>query len=458
MSVTQRKIVPKPKALNCPSCGSQIELRAMGTAASIACGYCATTIDATNPQLQIIQKFDARFAIQPIIPLGSRGTLKGTVWEIIGFQQRGITVDGANYFWREYVLFNPFKGFRYLSEYNYHWSFVTPMPSLPAMGSNVGRPTAQWGNNTFDHFQTAEAVTYFVVGEFPWQVKVGEAVSTSDYVAPPKMLSSETTENEVTWSIGEYVAPQEIWTAFKLPNTAPVPVGVFANQPSPGAAPVGKQPPGRPWLLFLAMAGLLFAMMIGFAAMARQEQVFKDTFVFNPAATGEKSLVTKSFELKGGKGNVQIDIDTGLDNSWAYFSMALINEQTGDAVDFGREVGYYHGVDEGESWSEGDRHDDVIIPGVPGGKYYLRIEPDTDPPTPGASAINTRSVTYTVTVTRDVPFYFRYILGIFLLFIPVIFMGRKSFGGSNFESQRWAESDHGTVPGMPPQSDDDDEE
>jgi hypothetical protein len=260
------------------------------------------------------------------------------------------------------------------------------------------------------------------------------------------MLSSEITQNEVTWSQGEYISGQELWAAFKLPGAPPVPNGVFANQPAP-AAPAG---PGRPWLIFGVLAALLFGMMVMFAASARKEEVFRKTFTFQPAATGEKSLVTPVFELKGSKGNVQIDIDTDMSNRWAYFAMALINEQTGDAIDFGREVSYYAGVDEGEGWSEGDRHDDVIIPGVPGGRYYLRIEPESDPPAPGIATLNPAPINYTVAVTRDVPFYFRYILGILLLLLPVPFLGRKS---SNFEQLRWAESDHGATPNWPSEAD-----
>jgi len=439
------KIVPKPKALNCPNCGSQIELRAMGAAASVVCAYCNTTLDATNPQLTILQKFESRMKVEPVIPLGTRGTLKGSVWEAIGFQQRGINVDGTNYFWREYVLFNPYKGFRYLSEYENHWNFITSIPSRPVTGNSaVNRGTASFGGTEYHHFQTAQAYTWFVIGEFPWQVKTGEGVQSMDYVAAPKMLSAEMTQNEVTWSQGEYVTGQEIWTAFKLPGTPPAPNGIFANQPAPAVTG-----PGRPWLVFLALATLLFGMMIFFAANSRKEQVLRQHFTFQPAAAGEKSLVTPVFELKGGTGNVQIDLDTEMSNRWAYFAMALINEQTGDAIDFGREVSYYAGVDDGESWSEGDKHEDFIIPGVAGGRYYLRIEPETDPPAPGVSALTSSPINYRVTVTRDVPFYFRYLLGILLLFIPVLFMGRK---GGNFEQTRWMESDHGTPPGWPSQA------
>jgi hypothetical protein len=442
MISSARKIVRRPKALNCPQCGSAIELRAMGAAATVVCSYCNSTLDATNPQLTILQRWEAAMTVQPIIPMGSRGKLKNTIWEAIGFQQRGIEVEGVHYFWREYVLFNPYKGFRYLSEYENHWNYVTPLQSLPKPeASPVGRPRMNAQGAVFDHFQSAQATTWFVIGEFPWQVKVGEVVSTADYVCPPRMLSSETTENEVTWSLGEYLDPKEIWTGFQLPGVPPIPRGVFSNQPNPNA---GK--PGRPWLPFVIAAAALFLMMIGFAMTARNQQIFEKTFTYQPGAAGEKSFVTDAFDIPGNRANVHVEIDTNLDNGWAYFSMALINEQTNDAYDFGQNVSYYNGVDGGESWSEGDRKESVTLPAIPGGRYYLRIEPDTTPD--GAAETSTltvqRPIQYRVTLTRDVPYFFRYILGIVLLLIPVPFLGGKA---KSFERQRWSESDYGLPPG-----------
>ncbi|HEU0124527.1 MAG TPA: DUF4178 domain-containing protein [Bryobacteraceae bacterium] len=439
MNPAARKIVPRPKALNCPQCGAAIELRAMGAAASVVCGYCASTLDATNPQLVILQRWKAKMTVQPFLPLGSRGKLAGAIWEVIGFQQRGIQVEGTDYYWREYVLFNPYKGFRYLSEYDNHWNFVTAIPSLPVAGTNArNRPTVTHDGIVYDHFQTARASTSFVIGEFPWQVKMGETVEAADYVSPPHMLSSETTKDEVTWSKGEYVPAQDIWTAFQIPGAPPPPVGVYSTQPAPPAAKST-----RPWGLFFVFSLLLLGMMIFFATRALQETVLNETYTFNPAATGEKSFVTRPFVLRGAKANVHVAVHGDLDNAWAFISMALINEETGEAFDFGRQVSYYHGVDGGESWTEDSRDDAATLPSIPGGLYYLRLEPETEAPTGAAAALAQRPIRYNVQLVRDVPFYFRYFLGIFLLLLPLPFMGRK---GANFEALRWHESDYGVPP------------
>ena len=421
----RKGIVPKPKALNCPNCGSQIELRALGAAAGVICSYCSSTIDATNPQLRIIGTWQAAMTIEPAIPLGSRGKLKGVLWEAIGFQQRGINVEGTNYFWREYVLWNPYQGFRYLSEYDNHWNFVTPLQVLPA-------PSAAglvYASETYRPFQTARAYTWFVIGEFPWMVQVGEVVDTADYVKPPKMISSETTENEVAWSQGEYIPGTEIWQAFQVKTPCPPPIGVYSNQPSPYAGRVRSS-----WLFYGAMCALLFCLMVFFAILAPSRTALDKKYVVNPASTGEKSFVTEPFALEGKNDNVEVSIDADISNQWVYFSMALINEETGQAFDFGREVSYYSGTDSDGSWTEGGRTDDVILPNIPGGRYYLRIEPDTDADVAGGLQ---SPIPFRVRIVRGRPFYFRYFLGMFLLLIPPIWTSMRA---GQFEGRRWAES------------------
>src|SRR5262249_5670060 len=141
--------------------------------------------------------------------------------------------DGSSYSWDEYLLFNPYHGFRYLTEYQGHWNFVTPLEALPVRKPIGTRPDVVLYGRRFRHFSGVHARTSFVLGEFPWRVNVGERVPSDDYVDPPGILSSETTDDEVAWSQGEYMPGAEVWKAFALPGAAPKPIGEFLNQPSP---------------------------------------------------------------------------------------------------------------------------------------------------------------------------------------------------------------------------------
>ena len=52
--------------------------------------------------------------------------------------------NGMPYSWREYLLFNPYKGFRYLTEYNGHWNYVTPLKSVPEVSPRAPSRSATY--------------------------------------------------------------------------------------------------------------------------------------------------------------------------------------------------------------------------------------------------------------------------------------------------------------------------
>jgi len=417
---------PKPqvKALNCPQCGAAIVLRSLGHAETVVCASCHSILDAKDPNLQILQRFEAKTGeLPPMIPLGTRGKLRGTDYEVIGFQRRSITVEGVRYDWHEYVLFNPYKPIRYLTEYQGHWNDITVCKELPV----VQFASAAYLGETYKHFQSSDATTNFVLGEFPWQVRVGEHAGVTEYIKPPRVLAAEKTANEVTWSLGEYIYGSEIWKAFNLPGSAPEAIGVYENQPSPVHVNVKAV-----WGAFLAFSLLLLVLLAGFDLAAHKTLAFQGSYRFESGEPkGEASFVTDVFSLEGRTSNVKVSTTASMDNNWIYLDYALINQDTGQAWDFGREVSYYHGYDSDGSWTEGSTHDSVVIPSVPAGHYYLRIEPEGDPKHP--------PIPYSVEVQRDVPVPGFFGIAFLALLLPAIAVTWRSL---SFERARWAESDH----------------
>ena len=211
---------------------------------------------------------------------------------MIGFARRTIEVDGEEYGWNEYVLFNRRQGFRYLSEYEGHWNDIRTDGRMPQQAQSGGKPAAAYLGRTYRLFQTASATVRYVLGEFPWQVRSGDVATVSDYVAPPLMLSAESTPDETTWSIGEYVDGRRLWEAFRLPGNAPRPVGVFANQPSPYA---GK--PSYYWGLFLILALILFARRGACAPLPRRASQCLRRRTCIVLAPTESSFVTPVFTI-----------------------------------------------------------------------------------------------------------------------------------------------------------------
>lgn len=196
---------------------------------------------------------------------------------------------------------------------------------------------------------------------------------------------------------------------------------MFPNQPSPFAGKVASS-----FSTFLVLLLALAAMLAFFSVYSLRQEVFRQRFSYSPGGR-EQSLVTSIFELRGRTSNVEVAITTDLSNSWAYFNLALINDRTGQAFDFGREVSYYSGRDSDGSWSEGSSRDAAIVPSVPSGRYYLRVEPEMES---GA-----RGMTYEIRVRRDVPVNSFFLIGAILLLLPPALIAIRA---ASFDGRRWA--------------------
>ena len=411
------------KSISCPNCGGPVELRGFAHTLSAVCPQCHSVLDTSTPAVQVLQQFQGKTQVQPTIPLGTRGKIGDAQYEVIGFQIREVESGDDSYSWSEYLLFNPYKGFRYLTEYNGHWNFVHVETAIPEQSQTRGKPAVRYDNHTFLAFDSGTAATVYVLGEFPWRVTVGESVNFHDYVAPPAMLSSESTGGEVTWSRAEYMTGAQVWQAFRLPGSPAPAYGVFANQPSPYAGSIGSS--WRTWLwLNVALAALLFVFMV----ISPGRVAFSDHYAYSQSVKSESTaFVTPTFQLDGRNSNVKLSIRTDLDNNWAYFNFALINDQTGQTFDFAREVSYYHDSD----GSEGSRNNGVIVPGVPSGQYYLRVEPEMESGSP--------YMRYDLELRRNVPNYAFFAIAAVLLLIPPIL---STFRKASFEATRWRESDY----------------
>jgi len=422
-------------ALNCVTCGSALQLRAAGLSMTAVCLSCGSLLDTSHPVVQLVATASARQSvIEPILPIGSRGTMRGTEYECIGFLRRR---DNYGDIWFEYLLFNPFAGFRWLVTYEGHWSFVEMLLEEPAAG--IKEPVVD--GVAYRLFGRGVAEVTYVLGEFYWQVRHKERTEVADYIAPPRILSSEKYPelSEVTWSRGEYVAAAEVHEAFALPGEVPEPVGCYLNQPNPHLEK------GRTlrWLLPVLAGVLLVISLIG-AATRSNERVFSESFVSTQLGTNG-AIVTAPFELRGSHAQaVEITLAADVDNRWMETQIDLVNVQTGQVE---REivvgVDFYSGYDDGP-WQEGSRERSVLVPAVPPGQYRMLIEPSMDPPQPDLG--------FHLTLDRDVMVWSNAWLGVAALLAYPFY---RWFREHSFERQRWSMSDYS--PFASAEADDDDD-
>jgi hypothetical protein len=238
------------------------------------------------------------------------------------------------------------------------------------------------------------------------------------------MLSGEDTAGETAWSIAEYVPAQSIWKTFSLPGAPRAPVGVFACQPSPHTGRTRRY--GK---VFWILTALFTVLALGRCTTAKMERVFSESYTFVPGLPEDSTSVDAGpIVLTGRPAPLEVAVSTDLDNAWAFFSFALVNEETGRRLEFAREISRYHGVEGGESWSEGSSSEEVRLPAVPAGRYRLQIDPEAEVP-----------VSYRVALTHDVPGTGMFIVAFLLLLAPALLVGISAAG---FETQRWADSDY----------------
>lgn len=464
----QRPAVESVRAFACPSCGGPIELRAPGITVTAICRQCSTIIDTAHPDLRVIQKARTA-AYETFITLGSRGELFGHLWEVIGHTRKSVV--NTEYNWGEYLLFNPWEGFRFLSASNGHWTFFKRLNRDVA---GIGQRNSLFmDGRTYNVFSQDQVQVDGVQGEFYWRVKQGDLSRGTDYICPPYMLSCEETNDERNISLGTYVPVDQMRRAFPDARL-PVPNGIGACQP----APIQTSKIVR--LAWMAAAAAIVLHICVTIAMPSQQMLdlANQTIKVKPSAeaglsasklsksaarkpsthksrasssaaapqpAGEgtwnsenagqnagQPVVTESFTLPRA-GNIVIDIATRLDNSWADFDLTLVNEVTNATYPMQTSISEYHGYDDGESWSEGHNSAQTALASVPAGRYHLLIDAESE------VLGKTGALPFSLTLRRQVTELTNLLFALFLLpFYPFYAIYRRW----SFESARWANSDY----------------
>ena len=406
-------------ALNCPACGAALELQAAGQTMRALCGHCGSLLDTSHPQLKCIEQ---TIAAQPtlIIPIGQRGRFDGVDYACIGFVRRK---DTEGYSWQEYLLFNPFAGFRWLVTYDGHWSWITLLQEEPRIVDSLPVHDGQG----YRLFASGSATVTEVWGEFYWAVRLGERTLLSDYIAPPNILSSEQYPEltEVTWSQGHYLEPEMVFSAFGLTGPPRERSGTYLNQPNPQAEQ------GRTLRWLLPVFGILWLLISLISAGTKaNESAFREVFTFDLSGTN-KTRVSAPFRIAGSHPqSLQFDFIAPVNQSWVELDVDLVNTQTKAVRELSLGAEYWSGVDEGESWSEGDRQATELIPAVEPGEYQLVMDIDGSPELGQAE--------FSIEITRDVMIWSNVLLGLVLLFAYPLFRWIREHA---FERERWSLSD-----------------
>ncbi len=401
------------KAIQCRNCGANFTLRTGSLAMSVVCQACGVLLDLKNDEFRIINKVKGLMN-ETVIPIGTRGKLNNVEWEVVGYLTRKLKFD--DFQWSEYLLFNPWRGYQWLLEFNGHWTLFRMLdctiPSAKFFPSKI-----DFGGMQFDRFDESQASIVKVIGEFYWRVKVDLQAELWDYTFPPYLLSREKTDDEVIWSLGEYVDRKIIQNTFNIPsNKMPYLSGVGPNQPSPYQNRI--KPLLIHWSIILLL--LIVAQKIH-TSFAPNEPVYSGYDISTPS-----TVTSPTFVISNGMTNLKVTSVANVDNSWVYLGGDLINEDTDQSFPFEVNVEYYHGLDSDGAWSEGSNTGSMVISSVPGGHYHIELETSGDKPT-----------VLGVQVNRGVKTWSNFIWAIILVSIYPLWALYRRY---QFEVDRWRDS------------------
>lgn len=359
--------------MNCPNCGGGIELQAPDEAKRITCSHCDSTLDCSDKS-QPLKFLEAATPLPspPMIPVGARGKFRGKKYTVYGYMLRAALdeeYDGSwtEYPWHEFLLRDEKSGsYSWLACSNGHWSWVdsTPPPALGPNWMEAVPDKIKLADTEYRRLSQYESKVKAIRGEFYWKVKVDEFCRHAEFIAPPKGLSVELTEEEVNWSLAEALSPeqvQEIFPKDKLELPAPQGIGTLQINPY-------KK------LRWKALAASLLLAVIGgyYAGKSSKTPAFKEDVPLVPIS--QNGSVTSGepqrwkVQLPGGVMGIQLA--THLQRASHEYGMLYAVIKLDDGKGGVRTAGVQLAVQRG-----GDATRTVYMGGLDAGEYILEVTP-----------------------------------------------------------------------------------
>jgi hypothetical protein len=215
------------RGVECPSCGTALEVK-LSTTQSIVCHNCHAVVDVSQGVGGDLQHYAQENGSEPLIPLGSIGTLQLGAkqlehWQVVGYAERCEIPDDPQdeqVFWREYLLYHRSEGFAFIVDAEDGWSWTAPVTGVPERATEIVR----WQGDAYKKLYTYTGKVTYVLGEFYWRLQRDQLTRNTDYQgtggASSKRLNREETEqdgvHEVVWSAGATLTADEVMRAFKL--------------------------------------------------------------------------------------------------------------------------------------------------------------------------------------------------------------------------------------------------
>ena len=235
----------KLEVLNCPNCGSPLDIQGGAGVKTIVCNACSSVIDLTPEQAAVVgQAGKKKRALLPI-ELGATFKLGDANYQVIGWIRYEGWDDEDRWRWDEWLLASgdgEFRWFTYDPEDGFSLQKKVPL-SGPVDFRQATIPVPGGAARVIER---AQAKIIALDGELTWRAKVGERIRYMDAKKGEQRYSVEFTPDEVELSAGKSVAEEAVWQS-------------LGNQEMVDA--LQKQKTTRGIYRRLALASLLFLLL-----------------------------------------------------------------------------------------------------------------------------------------------------------------------------------------------------
>jgi len=369
---------PEAAALECANCGSNLALPEQADpAVQATCGSCGSVLALDEAGRTAVRgQVEKR---RMLLEIGDVGTIDDIEGEVIA---RMVWRDPEGYLTQEFLLYSSEHGYLYLELDNGHLAYTRPIdrgPSLSAVQQATYGQTVLHDDREYKLRARGRQQLIHVDGALPYACEIGSVVTTYDLAEPPHYLSIEVERRETG-------AEVEIFEGRWLPDDGEmVDFGdraldqwdrhtIHIAQPNPWQARAG-------WVVGAALIAFLNLLVFLATLDATGEELAR--FTVPPSASNGQTVLSPPIEIDESAGEVLTVRYSApqVANSWVWIDLDWVDPETETPVGYlGREVGYYSGVEGGESWSEGSRHSTKHLVAPPPGTYQLEAGLEYDRP------------------------------------------------------------------------------
>lgn len=423
----------------CTKCNTTTSIENEISVESFGCPKCKSFYLSNRGSLQFNKEFSYK-NITPTIPIGAKGTFENETYEVVGMLIKHL---GSFVYAREYTLKSKSEKFLYLSECEGHWILLKEVENIPE--HRVGGMKILFQNMKLNKYGYCPTQVFLISGFFDINFKVKD-IDVIEYISPPYILSIETLQDTRRTYFGEHISKRKVKNIFnlkELPSTS----GVGLVQPFYFNIKQTIQ-------IFLVTILIIVSTFL-FQSSGTSEQVLNTSL--NVAEFKDKEYVSPSFTYNGPAAPLRVDVSTSVENSWAYTSVSVVNENTNEEIVAEQDIEYYSGYEDGESWSEGSNSEKFYICGLKSGKYHIVVsvlgqeKPQKAPFTYTDSYGNLQSVDDNLPINVSVAeqinvsafiespsnWNFGVCIVILTIFIIAAYVGKRFF-----EEARWSDSNY----------------